>query len=187
MAVWTDFATLVASLASGKAFTDEKAQALAENVVALQEGDPSAPKVQPNAMRRTTFISGAAAQTQAFNGLADYSGIEFEVFGRTTVTTAFINFAYSTDGGASYSANQSIGGIPPTEGNAVYRGVFDFASGKLKVIRLGFDPTETASDTPNVTDVTMAGASLAINAVRFQGNAGSITSVVLLTANGGTE
>lgn len=42
MAVWTNFAALVASLASGKAFTDEKAQALAENVKAAFEGDVTA-------------------------------------------------------------------------------------------------------------------------------------------------
>jgi hypothetical protein len=42
MAVWTNFAALVASLASGKAFTDEKAQALAENVKAAFEGDATA-------------------------------------------------------------------------------------------------------------------------------------------------
>lgn len=42
MAAWTDFATLFASLAAGKAVTDEKLQALAENVVALAEGAPDA-------------------------------------------------------------------------------------------------------------------------------------------------
>lgn len=42
MAVWTNFAALIASLASGKAFTDEKAQALAENTKAAFEGDATA-------------------------------------------------------------------------------------------------------------------------------------------------
>jgi hypothetical protein len=43
MATWTDYAALIASLASGKAFTDEKAQALAENLQAYLETDATAP------------------------------------------------------------------------------------------------------------------------------------------------
>jgi hypothetical protein len=46
MADWTDLSTLIASLAAGKAFTDEKAQALAENPAALAEGAPGGLVVQ---------------------------------------------------------------------------------------------------------------------------------------------
>lgn len=46
MADWTDYAALVASLAAGKAFTDEKAQALAENPVAILEAATDAPVLQ---------------------------------------------------------------------------------------------------------------------------------------------
>jgi hypothetical protein len=46
MADWTDHTTLIASLAAGKAYTDEKAQAQAENPVALAEGAPGAVVLQ---------------------------------------------------------------------------------------------------------------------------------------------
>jgi hypothetical protein len=46
MADWTDLSTLIASLAAGKAFTDEKAQALAENPAAISESSPDAPVVR---------------------------------------------------------------------------------------------------------------------------------------------
>lgn len=42
MADWTDTTILIASLAAGKAFTDEKAQALAENPEALLEASAAA-------------------------------------------------------------------------------------------------------------------------------------------------
>lgn len=59
MAVWTDFASLIASLASGKAFTDEKAQALAENIIAAFEG--SAGSVADGAILADSALSTAAA------------------------------------------------------------------------------------------------------------------------------
>ena len=42
MADWTDDAVLITALAAGKAVTDEKLQALAENVRAMTQGSPGA-------------------------------------------------------------------------------------------------------------------------------------------------
>lgn len=46
MAAHTDYATLIASLAAGKAYTDEKAQAQVENVQALSEAATGCPILQ---------------------------------------------------------------------------------------------------------------------------------------------
>lgn len=70
MAAWTDYATLIASLAAGKAFTDEKAQALAENPVAIAEGATGAQRLyglaaipDSRASAELAVITVAAADT----------------------------------------------------------------------------------------------------------------------------
>lgn len=63
MASWTDDATLIAALAAGKAFTDEKAQALAENPVALFEGATGAPRLDGKACTPPSLLSLAPVLT----------------------------------------------------------------------------------------------------------------------------
>lgn len=50
MANWTDVTTLITSLLAGKAFTEGKAGALAENVVAMGEGATDAQRVEGRAL-----------------------------------------------------------------------------------------------------------------------------------------
>lgn len=90
MAAWTDYIALMASLASGKAFTDEKAQALAENPVAIAEGAAGAPRIAFAALD-TWYTTAGAVGTYAWarrgTGTAD---IDFgsTIAGSNLVTTS---------------------------------------------------------------------------------------------------
>lgn len=168
--------------------TSALAKAWADNVEAIREGDPTAPKIQPNALRRQTFISAAAAQAQTFTGLDDFGAVEFEVFSRNdNASPQAMNFAFSTDGGSSWSTNQNIGAILATSGAAWYAGSFDFATGQLDVIHQTMQIAGTAPATLNRTSVALSGASLAINAVRFVGAIANHTSIVLLRPAGASQ
>jgi hypothetical protein len=61
MADWTDDATLIAALAAGKAYTDEKAQAQVENPVAIAEGATGAPRIRLAALEN--LAAGTSVRT----------------------------------------------------------------------------------------------------------------------------
>lgn len=155
-------------------------QALRDNPLAIQEGDPTAPKIQPNALRRIAVNGGAAAQTQTFTGLGGYGGIEFEVMVRNDGTGNPINFQFSTDGGSTWSTAQSLGGVLATSGAAWVAGSFDFASGQLDAILETFQIAGTAAASLTRTSAALAGASLAIDAIRFQGGISNITCIAII-------
>ena len=161
-------------------------QALRDNPLAIAEGDPTAPKIQPQALRHRPIISGASAATQTFTGLDDYSGVEFEVFAVATGGTGgSIQFSFSTDGGATFSTVQALGSVSggAAVGRAILRGYFDFATGDLKVV---FANTDIGVVTR--TAVAMAGASLSINAIRINTSGGSnLACIALAIPNGGAS
>lgn len=160
--------------------TSALAKAWADNVEAIREGDPTAPKIQPNALRRIAVNGGAAAQTQTFTGLGGYGGIEFEVMVRNDGTGNPINFQFSTDGGSTWSTAQSLGGVLATSGAAWVAGSFDFASGQIEAIFETFQIAGTAAATLTRTSAALAGASLAIDAIRFQGGNANITCIAII-------
>jgi hypothetical protein len=167
--------------------TSELAKKWTDNVLAIQEGDATAPKVQPNALRRKSYVSGAAAQTQTFVGLGTANGVEFTVYTRMVGAGGTLNFQWSDDTGATWSTAQSIGNTPPTTGGASYTGSFDFATGVLKCIMIPIDPPAASLTALVVTDVTLAGASGAINQIRFQGNNANLSCLAHIYTNGGTD
>jgi hypothetical protein len=156
-----------------------------DNLLAVQEGDPSAPKIQPNAMRRQSFGGGAAAQTLDFTGLGAFGGVEFHGGTRNSGTVGNLTFQYSTNGGGSWSSAQTIASVTATSGWLTFNGTFDFESGALRIS--GAAGSSTGGLTPINVGVFMAGASLSIDAVRIQGANASITSTAILIANGATN
>jgi hypothetical protein len=151
MPVWTPPATLVPSMAAGRAVTSEKSQADAENIEAFAEQVTGAPK-----MRRVNMVGSS------FTGLGDFSGVEFHVFANNNGgSSANVNFQYSTNGGSTWSTAQVLATMSPSNGAVHGAGFFDFASGAI-----GFSGAAENGDATEVS-ATMAGASLAIDAVRF--------------------
>lgn len=167
--------------------TSSLAKAWADNVEAIREGDPTAPKVQPNALRRITLISPAAAQLQPFTGLGSYGAVEFEVHVRNTSSNSAFNFQYSTDGGSTWSTAQSMGTLTGTTGAAILSGSFDFATGQLDVIATIYDVNSAATPTLTRTSAALAGASLAIDAIRFAGVLATCTSIAIVRPAGATQ
>lgn len=150
-------------------------QALRDNPIAIAEDDPTAPKI-----RRRLLISNAAATTQTFIGLGDYSGVEFFIFATIggSGSGGFI-FSYSTDNGASFAATTII----PTGlvGGTLLKGAFDFATGVFRVLG-----TSNGGGPLFRSSLTISGASLGIDAVRFNTPGVSSSHVLTLHPNGGT-
>ena len=116
MASWTDDAVLIASLASGKAYTDEKAQAQVENVVAQAEGAMNAPKTVSDALDTSL---GDMALTTTYAGFTGLSArlkkivVDAGVFGRNTsgATSGIyrLQMRVSADNGATWSGDINLG------------------------------------------------------------------------------
>lgn len=135
--------------------------------------------LSPTVAKKPTIASGAAAATQAFTGLGAYGGVDFFMHFYCGVGDGAMSFSYSTNGGSSWSSALSIFTFQP--GPVMMYGSFDFATGNFVLI----GGTTAATQYRVVT--TMAGASLAIDAVRFVGTSGGATNVIgLIKPNGGT-
>jgi hypothetical protein len=159
--------------------------ALRDNLAAVAEDDTSA----PIKIKRKASIVATPATTTTFTGLGDYSGVEFEL---TATTTGAINgsfpvqLQYSTNGGSTWSASTTVLTLAVSGGIGMLgtmAGSFDFATGAL----MGIGQTTTANGgntSPVGTNTTVAGASLAIDAIRFTGT--SEQNAVLIRPNGGT-
>lgn len=157
--------------------TSSLMKAFQDNVLAIAEDDATAPKIKIK-----HFVSAAEAQTQTFTGLGDYSGISFDLrCYQVAGGTQAYNFQYSTNGGTSWSTAVSMFSLPV---NAVgfYSGAFDFSSGLLAIIGGQADVGATSVR----VSTTVSGASLSIDAIRFQGAAASVNLVAIIRPNGGT-
>lgn len=166
MADWTD--PPYSGLVAGKAWTDEKASAAFENVVALAEDAMGAPKIKRRAFSGT-------GTTVTFTGLGEYSGIEFSA--SATNASGFdrdITLEYSTNGGSTWSVPDALAVVKASGGATRISGGFDFATGAVAV--------EGLADAVVHLSSTISGASLAIDAVRFAGT----TMAVIIRPNGGT-
>lgn len=155
-------------------------KALDGNVAATANGEAGAPKI-----RRINTAVVTPALTVTFTGLGDFSGVEFDFFARRGATAGSVapTLAYSTDNGATFSTAVNITGVfSDTNQDYFGSGNFDFETGNGDVLILR--PQSTAGPTSSVA-FTLAGASLAINALRFTFTLA--TGVVLLKPNGGTK
>lgn len=171
MADWTD--PPYSGLVAGKAWTDEKASAAFENVVALAEEAMGAPKIKRRAFSGT-------GTTVTFTGLGEYSGIEFSA--SATNASGFdrdITLEYSTNGGSTWSVPDALAVIRSTGGVTMINGAFDFATGTIVLEGFAFG---APGDAVVHLSSTISGASLAIDAVRFAGG----PLAVIIRPNGGT-
>lgn len=153
-------------------------QALRDNPLAIAEQSAGAPKI-----RQVNVVSGASGFTQTFTGLGDYGGVEFSTFGvNTGGSAAALTIQYSTDGGSTWSTAFTLASLLGTTGTCIGEGFLDFASGTV-----GFAGRHAAASgfgTNYQASGTMAGASLAIDAVRFTFGGGN--GVAMLRPKGAT-
>lgn len=171
MADWTD--PPYSGLVAGKAWTDEKASAAFENVVALAEEAMGAPKI-----KRRAFSGTGSSVT--FTGLGDYGGFDFSASAmNSTGFDVDMTLEYSTNGGSSWSTPAAIAVIRSTGGVTMINGAFDFATGTIVIEGFAFG---APGDAVVHLSSTIAGASLSIDAVRFTGQ--SMSAVI--RPNGGT-
>ena len=113
----------------------------------------------------------AGEATTTLTGLDDFSSVEVRVIidGIPSNGSRTAVLQYSTDGGSSWSAgttiatNNTSGGV--RQDPSWFIGTFDFTSGQLRGIQhTGSTPSVASS--ADIVNTTVAGASLAINAVR---------------------
>lgn len=158
--------------------TSALAKALADNPLAIAEQAAGAPKI-----RHVNVVSGASGFTQTFTGLGDYGGVEFSTFGvNTGGAVAAITIQYSTDGGSTWSTAFTLASVPGTTGTCIGEGFLDFASGTVGFA--GRHAAASGAGTNYQASGTMAGASLAIDAVRFTFGGGN--GVAMLRPKGAT-
>lgn len=170
MADWTD--PPYSGLVAGKAWTDEKASAAFENVVALAEDAMGAPKIKRRAFSGT-------GTTVTFTGLGDYGGFDFSASARNVGVASVIALEYSTDGGSSWSVPDTLAVVKESGGVTMINGAFDFATGTIVLEGFAFG---APGDAVVHLSSTIASASLSIDAVRFSGT----TMAVIIRPNGGT-
>jgi hypothetical protein len=122
MAAWTDLATLIASLAAGRAVTDEKMQALAENVAAGFEAAQDALVVQQGWHPDDMIAYGDGNDGMIYNSAVDGSvasiisndfedGYEYAFLASnlTVPSGGDILVEFYRETGAAYSATGVIG------------------------------------------------------------------------------
>jgi hypothetical protein len=109
MADWTDDATLIASLAAGKAFTDEKAQALAENSIAIAEGAMGAPRVEGRALNTHLGELTITTTPSGFIDLDRFETIFIAFLGSNSGSVSALEARYSNNSGGSWGSYQFIG------------------------------------------------------------------------------
>ena len=145
-------------LVAGKPWTDEKAAAAFENPIAMFDAAPGAPK-----LRQRSFYAGGGA-TAVFTGLDVYGGLQFLVSAKEFPGPSYrtLLFNYSTNGGASWSGGLQIGSSFGDGEARIYAGAFDFETGALRWVCLGLNFVAEGGAT------TFAGASLSINAIKFE-------------------
>lgn len=153
MADWTD--PPWTQLVAGKAWTDEKAAASFENVVAQAEGAPGAPKQMPLSL--DLFLGELSFDETAagLSGLGDLDGILiFWRFRPAASTSSTLSIRFSDDDGATWGSWQSVqsyGDHAESDVEEYYR--LDLIGLKSGKFRLG-----SGSRTSSLPDFTIPGA-----------------------------
>lgn len=105
MADWTN--PPWAQLVAGKAWTDEKAAAAFENPIAMFEGAPDAPRLQPKALADNTLIFGPVSNAIALaaTDLGEVKRIYFRA-DKPNTTVGFLQVSFSSDNGSTWGGWQ---------------------------------------------------------------------------------
>lgn len=158
MATYTDIATLITALAAGKAFTDEKAQALAENPLAISEGSPGAPRVLGRSLDVYMGYYTITDTPTVFTDLDQCSVFRASVICPTVVGRS-LAIALSNDNGSSYGSDQTLigTGYLTTAGELV----FDITTGAAVYVSMstasGTSLTLTVPSDCNAIRIHVAG------------------------------
>lgn len=175
-----------AQLVAGKAWTDEKAAAAFENLIALAEGADGAPKMEPRALKAPGILSGAIAGTTwvGFTGLGDIKQIRFDIAWAGSTGSPTIQVAFSNDGGSSWGATQTLVGLLANGRGASVFGHIDLETGVTVCAALIVGTASTTGDGGMTSTLTVPAN---CNAVRFNSNTGGVAGRVFITPIGGRE
>jgi len=136
MADWTD--PPWAQLVAGKPWTDEKAAAAFENVLALAEGANGAPKVLGKAL---DIDIGNLSGTTAIVGLGDCAKLllvaQAQTSSQEASTTATIGYQRTSNGGSSWGSGAEIARATTIGSENATAGAQ--ASGAVIVDMVGYD------------------------------------------------
>lgn len=142
--------------------TSELMTLLRDNPLAIQEGDPTAPKMVSKARDKAILYgSRNGGGNIDFSGLSIYGGVEFELVGLSTSATfgLDIRLDYSINSGSSYSDWKSSANIiasAPTSAPVLASGYIDFSTGYARSITSqgnSYDILSTATPPLAVTNL----------------------------------
>ena len=151
--------------------TTNLAVALAENPVAIAEGNPNAPRISPRG-RGVTNFHGDAVGTLILSDFSPYGGAYFDLFVvNSAVAAGTVGISFSTDGATYNAAVAVITGISNTATGRVF---VDFSDGTVRSVYF--------SDTAGSFTHTAPGVSGGISHVRFTQD-GTSTLAIAAMAN----
>jgi len=147
--------------------------ALRDNHIAAAEGSAGAPKYA----LKSVIGSRTGAGNIDFNSIGAWSGVwfTFSTYNVSGISTRALYFDATDDGGSTYLGAVALYTLPITS-DSVITGFFDFATGLVHGTISGAGATTFSQ--------TIAGASTAIDGVRFIGNT-DVNCGVLIHPNGG--
>lgn len=165
MAIWTDSATLIAALAAGKAYTDEKAQAQVENPVAITEGAINAPKVVTPALAIYSDVFLCTGNTSDSSlSMGRIANIMIDAHCKPS-SGAALQIRFSNDNGATWGSFQSLSVLLSNTVHTRLYGFVNLATGVYSVIRAETDTaavpaiqqgTLTVPSNANAIDIRMS-------------------------------
>lgn len=158
--------------------TDTVLDRLRNNPIAIAEGATGAPRIASK-----SDVGAFGSSPADFNSLGEYSGVWFTIYGYDTGGGAGpfnISISGTTDGGSSYLTAVDMVSTGGTGQNITIEGFFDFATGLVKFIALESVTLPRISSGSS----TMAGASIAIDGIRFTSDS-NVGCVVIINPNGG--
>ena len=198
MANWTDATTLITSLLAGKAFTEGKAGALAENVVAMGEGATDAQRVEGRALDvylGTISLSGTTEVAVLgldrhtwlrgdFTGACDasYGGnlqVKFTADAGSTWSSAWTSLAevaVSTTDGSTYQPGKGFGFLRLDVVSGEYAMAGSYASAGVPIAGIMGPATGTVTSPTLPTDC---------NGVKFRLSGANVTAKLYIDALGG--
>lgn len=157
--------------------TSELAYAWRDNVLAIQEGAPGAPRIAWGAMGMSQVLGSGRGSPMAFTGIGAYGSV-FALISCANASSNAIQVSTSSNGGGSWGGYQNI--TPAyTSGTPTSVVVFlDFLAGTWRSVELAVSTENTATGNGAIT------ANPTIDAVRFRVAPANPVSVMLFAAGG---
>lgn len=157
-----------------------------DNPIAIAEGAVGAPRIEPRALKAPGILSGAIAGTTwvGFTGLGDIKQIRFDIAWAGTSGSPITQVAFSSDGGSSWGATQTLTSALTNGRGASAFGHIDLETGVTVCAALLVGTSSTTGDGGMTSTLTVPAN---CNAVRFNSNTAGVAGHVFITPIGGRE